>query len=197
MAQSGFHIAAIYETIAAAHAARDALAAAGVPAGSILVLDRGHAERPAESPTGLWGHLKHMLVPDQHAHAYAEGVARGYPLVIADVTEADTAAATAALKSAGPLNIESHAEAWTEEGWDGVNGGQEYWLGAQGQQDAASSGGITAGGIISGDYGSVGRLRGGNADTNILRGISRFAGREEDGVPVNDDPAVRVYKVGE
>jgi hypothetical protein len=84
--EGGFHIAALYETVAGAHAARDALTAAGVPASSILVLDRGHAAIPAESPKGLWAHLKHMLVPDAHAHIYAEGVARGHPMVIADVT---------------------------------------------------------------------------------------------------------------
>jgi hypothetical protein len=32
-------------------------------------------------------------------------------------------------------------------------------------------------------------------DTNILRGISRFAGAPEDGRVVNDDPEVRVYEV--
>jgi hypothetical protein len=187
---TGFHIAAIYETVAAAHAAREALTAAGVPASSILVLDRSYAERPAESEAGLWGHLKHMLVPDHHAHAYAEGVARGHPLVIADVTEADTAAATAALKSANPIDIETRAESWS-----GVNGGQDYWLDAQAERDAAGSEGITAGGIMSGDYGAVGAVRGGRADTNILRGLSRFAGAPEDGRVVNDDPEVRVYEV--
>jgi hypothetical protein len=192
---TGFHIAAIYETVAAAHAARDALAAAGVPASSILVLDRSYAERPAESEEGLWGHLKHMLVPDHHAHAYAEGVSRGHPLVIADVTETDMAAVTAALKSANPIDIETRADEWTEAGWNGINGGQDFWLDARADRDAAGSEGITAGGIMSGDYGAVGAVRGGRVDTNILRGISRFAGAPEDGRVVNDDPEVRVYEV--
>jgi hypothetical protein len=192
---TGFHIAAIFETPAAAHAARDALMAAGVPEAGILVLDRSHADRPAESPQGLWGYLKHMLVPDQHAHAYAEGVSRGHPMVIADVTEAGQEAAIAALKSASPINIETRAEKWTDAGWSGVNEGQDYWLDAQAERDAAGSEGITAGGVMSGDYGSVGAARGGRADTNILRGISRFAGAPEDGHVVNDDPEVRVYEV--
>ena len=197
MTTTGFHIAALYETVAAARAAKDALVSAGAPAGCVLVLDKGYAERPAESPEGLWGHLKHMLVPDQHAHAYAEGVARGHPMVIADVTGIDIDAATAALKSAGPIDIEARADTWQQEGWSGVNGGQDYWLDAQADRDAASSEGITAGGIISGDYGSVGAPHGARADTNILRGLSRFGGAPADGVPVNDDPAVRIYRVAE
>ena len=195
--EGGLHIAALYETVAGAHAARDALTASGVPASSILVLDRGHAAIPAESPKGLWANLKHMLVPDAHAHAYAEGVARGHPLVIADVTDTDSDAAIAALKSANPINIESRAQVWTEQGWDGVNGGQGYWLEAQADRDAAGSEGMTAGGIMAGDYGAVGAPRGSRTDTNILRGLPRFAGAAQDGVPVNDDPEVRVYKVGE
>jgi hypothetical protein len=200
--EGGFHIAALYETVAGAHAARDALTAAGVPASSILVLDRGHAAIPAESPKGLWAHLKHMLVPDAHAHIYAEGVARGHPMVIADVTDTDTDAATAALKSANPINIDKRAQVWTEQGWDGVNGGQGYWLNAQAERDAAGSEGITAGGIMAGDYGAVGAPRFSRADTNILRGMPPSSGAPpdaapQDGIPVNDDPQVRVYKVGE
>lgn len=196
MSTTGTHIAALYETTAAAHAARDALLAAGVAAASILVLDRGHAELPAESPNGLWGRLKHMLVPDDHAHPYAEGVSRGHPLVIADVTDVETEAAVTALRTAHPIDIEQRAAVWEGEGWSGVNGGQDFWLAGQAERDAAGSAGITGSGVLSGDYGAVGGLHGGaRADTDITRGM-RFAGASEDGALVNDDPAVRVYQVG-
>ena len=193
---TGTHIAALFEDAAAAHAAQAALVAAGVDPTHVLVVDRSWADRPAESPDGLWGTLKHMLVPDEHAHAYAEGVARGHALVLADATDAETDRAVAALRAAQPIDVDKRADAWTDDGWDGVNGGQDYWLDAQAERDAARSEGITAGGIISGDYGSVGAPIGGRSDTNILRGLSRFAGVREDGVPVNDDSAVRVYRVG-
>jgi hypothetical protein len=83
-----------------------------------------------------------------------------------------------------------------------VNGGQGYWLNAQADRDAAGSEGITAGGIMAGDYGAVGAPRFSRADTNILRGMPPSSGAPpdaapQDGIPVNDDPQVRVYKVGE
>ena len=198
MSSTTHHIAAQFEDLAAALGARDALIAAGVGEGCILVLDRGHAEIPAESTRGLWGSLKSKLVPDRHAHPYAEGVARGHPLVMADVGEADVARATAALTASRPINIESRASAWEDEGWDGVHGGQSYWLSAQSVRDAASSGGITAGGIMSGDYGSVGGLHGaGRANTDITRGMGAPRQAEsEEAVVVNNDPMVRVYQIG-
>ena len=192
---STHHIAAQFEDVAAARAAKAALLAAGVAEGAILVLDRGHAEIPAESTKGLWGSLKSRLVPDRHAHPYAEGVARGHPLVMADVRDAELAAATAALAAAHPINIETRASVWADEGWSGVHAGQEYWLTAQGIRDAASSGGITSGGLISGDYGSVGGLRGAaRADTDITRGIGVPRPMEE-AVVLSEDPTVRVYQV--
>jgi hypothetical protein len=193
---TGVHIVALYEDAAAAETAQAALVAAGVPAASIVVLDPSVAERPAESEDGLWAMLKHGLVPDDHAHAYAEGVARGHALVMADVTELDTEVAVVTLRSAGPVDIDTRAREWTEAGWDGTNGGQTYWLDAQAERDAAGSEGITGGGFMSGDYGSVGAPHDGRVDTNILRGFSPYAGAREDGVLLNEDPSVRIYRVG-
>jgi hypothetical protein len=199
MGRPTHHIAAQFEDLAAARAAEEALIAAGVAEKCILVLDRGHAAIPAESNTGLWGSLKSKFVPDRHAHPYAEGVARGHPLVVADVVDPDLAArASAALAAAHPINIESRASEWVDDGWDGVHDGQSYWLSAQDLPDAAGSGGITAGGIISGDYGSVGGLHGGGrVDTDITRGMGVTRPMESgEAVVVNDDPTVRVYQVG-
>jgi hypothetical protein len=193
---TGVHIVALYEDAAAAEAARTALIAAGVSSTSIIVLDQGYAARPAESEDGLWGILKHALVPDDHAHAYAEGVARGHALVLADVSETDTEVAVVTLRSSGPVDIDTRANEWTKAGWNGVNGGQDYWLDAQADRDAAGSEGITGSGFMSGDYGAVGAPHDGRVDTNILRGFSPYAGRREDGVLLNDDPSVRIYQVG-
>jgi hypothetical protein len=195
MTTTAIHLAALFETTAAARAARDALIAAGVPAGSILVLDRGNPAMAANTatPRGLWGTLKHVLVPDDHAHPYAEGVSRGHPLVVADVSEAQCAAARAALKASHPINIEDRAEAWSEDGWEGVYEGQDEWLDAQPDRDAAGSEGITAGGIIAGDYGAVGAPHGARVDLDITRG--QFRGPPREAKVLSDDPAVRVYKV--
>jgi hypothetical protein len=193
---TGIHIVALYEDAAAAETAKAALVAAGVPDASIMVLDPSYAARPAETADGLWGMLKHALVPDDHAHVYAEGVARGHALVLADVSETDTEVAVVTLRSAGPIDIDARASEWTEAGWDGVHGGQNYWLDGQAERDAAGSEGITSSGFMSGDYGSVGAPHDGRVDTNILRGFSPYAGAREDGVLLNDDPSVRIYQVG-
>jgi hypothetical protein len=193
MTSTGIHIAALFETTATAHAARNALVAAGVDAGSILVLDRGQSATATKS--GIWATVKHMLVPDDHAHPYAEGISRGHPLVVADVTEAQRDAAEAALRAAHPINIETRAQAWEDAGWDGVHEGEEAWE-AEDQRAAAGSEGITASGIMSGDYGSVGAPHGGKISLDITRGRFRHAGTPTEGELVNDDPAVRVYKVG-
>jgi hypothetical protein len=198
MTNSGFHIAALFETTAAAHAAHDALVGAGVPEASILVLDRGNPQQAANTATkrGVWATLKHVLLPDEHAHPYAEGVSRGHPLVVADVTEAQRPAAEAALAAAHPINIDSRAQAWCDDGWDGVHEGQDEWEDSAADRDAASSEGITAGGIMSGDYGAVGAPRDSRVDLNITRRRFRFSGAPSEGELQNDDPTVRVYKVG-
>ena len=58
--------------------------------------------RAVATKRGIWATLKQVLVPDHHAHPYAEGVSRGHPLVVADVTEAQRDAAEAALQAAHP-----------------------------------------------------------------------------------------------
>ncbi len=197
MTNTGIHIAALFETSAAAHAARDGLVAAGVDPGSILVLDRGNPATAKATATkrGIWASLKQVLVPDDHAHPYAEGVSRGHPLVVADVTEAQRDAAEAALQAAHPINIESRAQAWADEGWDGVHEGQDEWRDSR-NSGAAGSEGITAGGIISGDYGSVGAPHEGRVDLDITRRRFRYLGSPNEGEVLNTDPTVRVYKVG-
>jgi hypothetical protein len=193
MTSTGIHIAALFETTAAARAARGALVAAGVDAGSILVLDRGNPATATKR--GIWATVKHTLVPDEHAHPYAEGVSRGHPLVIADVTEAQREAAEAALQASHPINIETRAQAWEDAGWDGVHEGEEAWE-ISDDKAAAGSEGITASGIMSGDYGAVGAPRDGKVSLDITRGRFRTPAAPADGELVNDDPKVRVYKAG-
>lgn len=188
-------VAAMYETQAQAEQARLALLSAGLGSDRIAVLEPKLAERPAESPEGLWGSLKRRFVPDQHAHHLAEGVSRGHPVVMADVSGADTQAAVSALKSAQPVDMAQRADRWQAEGWSGIHEGQRYWLDANPDSGAAASEGITASGAFIGDYGAVGQLHGGTrADTDITRGLpARGAGTEA--VLVNDDPAVRVFQI--
>ena len=174
MSGSQVHIAALFQTTAAADAARTALIAAGADAARILVLDRDDPESGAHRARGLWGALKHWLVPDKHAHHYAEAVSRGHPLLVADVDKDIHEAAVAALTAAHPLDVEAHVATWCEGGWSGAHVGQAEWLeGPEDEPEAPGNAVVMSGRAISGDYGAVGAPLGRSVDTDILHGSGR------------------------
>jgi hypothetical protein len=176
---SSIHIAALFATSAAARAARDALAATGIDAGRILVLDRGHADPAAteRSPRRLWSTLKAFFMPDEDANHYAEAIVRGHPLLVVDVTEAERPRAMATLDSASPISVEAHDDGWVSNGWSDAAVTERELAAAHRDRDAAGSEGITGGGFVAGDYGSVGAVHGAAVDTDILRGKLSPAGR--------------------
>jgi hypothetical protein len=167
------HIAALFQTSAAAHAAQAALIAAGIPASRIMVMDRGNPASAAHAPKSLWGALKARLLPDHHAHHYAEAICRGHPLLIVDVDAALHDAAIAALQAQTPLDVAEHAENWRDDGWSGEHSSQEAWREDQDDEgSAAGSEGMVGRSLLVGDYGAVGGARRDTrADTDIQRGI--------------------------
>jgi hypothetical protein len=168
------HIAALFPTTAAANAARTSLIEAGVEAARILVLDRDDPDTGAHRPRRLWGSLKHWLVPDRHAHHYAEAVTRGHPLLVADVDQGLHEAAVAILAAAHPLDVEAHVASWCEGGWSGTHEGHAEWLEAhEGDREAPGNAGVMSGRAISGDYGAVGAPLGSAVDTDILHDSGR------------------------
>jgi hypothetical protein len=171
------HIAAVFETILAARAARAALVDAGIPDSRILLLDRGNHGGAPRGPRHLWGALKARLLPEHDAHHYAEAITRGHPLLVADVDDAQRAAAVAAVTAQHPLDLDTHVAAWRQAGWDGVYAGQAEWE-AETRTDAgpAGSDAIVGGDLISGDYGAVGAPLEGAVNTDITRGTVRLYG---------------------
>jgi hypothetical protein len=169
---SSIHIAALFATSAAAHGARDDLAAAGIDASRILVLDRGHTDPAAteRSPRRLWAALKAFFMPDEDANHYAEAIVRGHPLLVVDVTEAEEPLAMRTLEAAKPINVEAHDEGWVSNGWQETAAAERALATVRGARDAAGSEGITNGGLFAGDYGSVGAVHGATVDTDIMRG---------------------------
>ena len=190
---SGTHIAALFETTEAARAAEKALVAAGVEPSRILLLDRGHHDTPKKQ--GLWAILKHVFVPDDDAHEYAEGIVRGHPLLIADVTDAEQAAALAAVEAAHPIDIDGRAQAWRDEGWDGTSAAapddfvNDDFLGS-----ASSEGELRRSDLVTGDYGSVGAPLGAGVDISILHGKT-FGGGDRSAVRTGEGDNARVYTV--
>ncbi len=72
-------VAAMFETYVEAVSARETLVAAGIDAGAIDIVDQA-ASVPAPAP-GTWNMLRERLVPEHHAHGYAEGIDRGHALL--------------------------------------------------------------------------------------------------------------------
>ncbi len=174
MSGNPMHIAAVFETLAAAERAKAALTAAGVPAGAVLVLDRcdNQATEP-HPPAHIWARLKARLLPSHHMHHYAEAITRGHPLLLADVDDTTRDAAVAALQAQHPIDLQTRVDEWHAEGWSGTYEGEETWD----RQNAgpAGSDGMVGGDLIAGDYGAVGAPIGGTrVDTNILRGTMRL-----------------------
>jgi hypothetical protein len=174
MSGNPMHIAAVFETLAAADKAKAALVGAGVPANAVLVLDRCDNEATTpHPPSHIWARLKARLLPDHHMHHYAEAITRGHPLLLADVTETTRDAAVAALQAQHPVDLQTRVDEWQAEGWSGTYEGEDTWN----EQNAgpASSDGVVGGDLIAGDYGAVGAPIGGTrVDTNILRGTMRL-----------------------
>lgn len=170
---SNIHIAALFQTTDAAHAARDALVQAGIERGRVLVLDRGHAgpEAATGSPRRLWAALKQVFMPDDDANHYAEAIVRGHPLLVADVTQAEQETALGVLRAAGPINVEAHDEGWRSQVEADRTGEDTAFASPLHQhRQAAGSEGIVGGGVIAGDYGAVGAVHGASVNTDILRG---------------------------
>jgi hypothetical protein len=173
MSNNQMHIAAVFETVAAANAACTALSQAGIQACNVLVLDRGE---PAATPAAkghIWGRLKARLLPSAHAHHYAEAITRGHPLLLADIDVAQRDAAVAALQAHNPIDLQAKVDDWQAEGWSGTYEGEDVWS-SSGNAEPASSDGVVGGGLIAGDYGAVGAPRATRADTDIQRGTVRL-----------------------
>jgi len=173
MSDTQMHIAAVFETVAAANAARAELTQAGVPASAVLVLDRGQSAATPAAKGHIWGRLKARLLPTAHAHHYAEAITRGHPLLLADIDAAQRDAAVAALQAHHPIDLQEKVNDWQEAGWSGTYEGEDVWESA-GNAEPASSDGLVGGGLIAGDYGAVGAPRTRRSDSDIQRGTVRL-----------------------
>lgn len=205
----GIHVAALFPSGTEAQAAEAALLAAGVPQAQIAIID-GEDDEVADDSAMLWGAMKQVHLPDEDAHLTAEAVSRGHAVLVAHLAPGSHDAALAALKAAGPLSLEEHAETWRAEGWDGIYEGEaeyEYEFGEDAEDDedeiveedgeeeeeAAGSGGMSGDGLMTGDYGSVGGT-GSYVDTDILRGKHFLAG-PRNAIRIGGHGNLRVYEI--
>jgi hypothetical protein len=130
-------VVALYEDVAVAQKAVDALVAAGVPRSEVSILSNetiaaipgaavGSGEYgplgPAEvSGADLVPRLARLGVGQSEAEGYAEGVRRGGGLVVVRTDDARAAQATEIMGRAGALDYEAHVKSWRAEGWAGYD----------------------------------------------------------------------------
>lgn len=125
-------IAAMFETNAKAVSARDALISDGVSPSSIEIVDQSSLPADASEDVenrpqpGLWESIKRFFMPDEDAHVYAEGVRRGYALLIVRIDAADRTAGDrvlSLLELQNPVDVETQASDWRQSGWSGMDAG--------------------------------------------------------------------------
>jgi hypothetical protein len=128
-AETGATIGAIAGGAAALLASLGVLAIPGVgpvlAAGPIVALITGAGVGAAAG--GLIGGLVGLGVPEEEAHAYAEGVRRGGALVTARVPAEQAQRAVAILERHDAVDVEERQAGWRERGWQQFDERAEPW----------------------------------------------------------------------
>lgn len=122
-------IVAMYATNEAAQNAKHQLVAAGIPAGTIEVLDQGQTSMGAGTTggadydsgnQGLWGAIKSLFVPDDEAHGYAEGVRRGHSVLVVHPEPGQREQVIDILERTNPIDFDAKLEEWRSAGWNNI-----------------------------------------------------------------------------
>ena len=141
-------IVALYETDARAHASRDALLAAGVPASAVQVVARSdYAAADTTTPgQGLWGAIKSLFVPDEDVTAYGHAVQHhGHAmLVVTPGITMDRRRVIEALEGTDPIDFDAKLEEWRQSGADGSAAGGMAVGAAAGMASPVQTESITA-----------------------------------------------------
>ena len=113
-------ITALYDTRAAADAAKARLAAMGLSSGSVDIRDQTSSGAMSAGPgksEGIIGELKNLFGAHEDTHAYAEGLNRGHFLLTAKVDDKETDQAIAILEQSGAVDFDQKQSEWRGAGW--------------------------------------------------------------------------------
>ncbi|MHA4868409.1 hypothetical protein ACXZ1M_12000 [Duganella sp. PWIR1] len=137
-------LAAVFETRAEAHLAKDELVHNGYDADSIQIHDSGSVAGTARinDDASILGNVKQLfseLIGKDHAdrHVYAEALNRGHTVLALDTATLDAAERAAdIIEDFNPIDIDEHETMWRSSGWgaDALQGGarmQQTSIGAQ------------------------------------------------------------------
>ena len=111
-------LTAMYDTRDAAENARQQLVGLGIPSGQVAIHggETGATAETTEEEPGFWAGL---FLPDDDRQLYAEGARRGGYLLTARVRDDLEEAALDVLEGSGAADLDTQAETWRQEGWQG------------------------------------------------------------------------------
>src|SRR5438105_4504886 len=143
-------VVAMFETYDRALAARDVLVSAGIDRSRIEILAQSGTAQDASfqyerNDEGIWGAIKRFFMPDEDTHVYAEGIRRGYAMLVVRTGVGDQEQIISLLESQDAVDVETHAANWRQSGWSGVHEGHTSWQNqrsslAGGMKSAAATG---------------------------------------------------------
>jgi hypothetical protein len=91
---------------------------------------------------GIWGAIKRFFMPDEDTHIYAEGIRRGYAMLVVHTGAGDQEQIISLLESQDAVDVETHAANWRQSGWSGMHEGHASW--EQSQRSRSSAGTVSA-----------------------------------------------------
>ena len=118
-------VSALFDSQADAQRAVDRLVAAGIPESHIRQVAGGAGTTTTASQTwdedrkGFWDSLSDFFFPDEDRYTYAEGLSRGYLVIVSGVTGGEYETALDILDDEGSVNLEEREQSWRSEGWGG------------------------------------------------------------------------------
>jgi uncharacterized protein (TIGR02271 family) len=125
-------VVAMFESYDRALVARDVLISAGIDRSRIeIVAQSGSAEDTTfhyeRNDEGIWAAIKRFFMPDEDTHVYAEGIRRGYAMLVVRTGAGDQEQIIQLLESQDAADVETHAANWRQSGWSGVHQGHSAW----------------------------------------------------------------------
>jgi hypothetical protein len=110
---------ALYDTRAAAEAAREKLAELGVEDSDISVQGADTPTGPAADMTGkdFWAGLAELFMPDEDRQTYSEGLRRGNYLLSVRVPEGLEFEVNDVLEAADPIDLNERSRTWRPHCW--------------------------------------------------------------------------------
>ena len=117
-------IVALYDTMAEANSAKQALVNAGVEGGSIQVMDKSADSMAGgvdyeSGNQGIWGAIKSLFVPDEEAHAYSHAIDKGHAMVVVSPNRTSNREQIIhVLEGTNPIDFDAKLEEWRQSGYD-------------------------------------------------------------------------------